>query len=84
VAIIGKMKPLTELLVVLLATPKTSPKMETVPSSIPKTMSPMESEKDFPIHCSSDLSGALFSESMILASHSSLLSGKSDSIYFAS
>ncbi len=33
----------TELLVVLLATPNTRPKMETVPSSIPKTISPMES-----------------------------------------
>jgi hypothetical protein len=66
-----------ELLVVLLATPKTSPKIETVPSYMPKTISPMELVKDFPMRCQSELpavlcfvgglflSGVSFAESMI-------------------
>ncbi len=44
----------------------------------------MESEKDFLMRCGSDLSGALFSDNIIRASPSSLLSGESECIHCAS
>ncbi len=44
----------------------------------------MESEKDFPMRCSNDLPGALFSDNIIRASPSSLLFGESECIHCAS
>src|SRR5712691_4277032 len=60
----------TWLLVALAATPKTSPKIDTVPSSIPKTMEPRDDMNDCQIVCKKALDCTFTAFAVFLASFS--------------